>query len=303
MVYAVKQFTVQDAEGNIIPSAQVTVTKESGGIATIYSDRAGTNVKANPFNADSNGLAVFYAPGGAYRIDVSGGGFSATYRYVAVGTAAESDADNYGQLTPTLRWQELVDISDSDLDDLTVNGFYTGVNLGNAPGGSSDGFYVMVLAIDSDWALQLAWRDYSSPDHFMRLLDNGSWSAWVSGAGVSTAIANLWTKQQTFSLATLTSGTNVAWDVDGAQVAILPLSHNATLDNMTNAKDGGVYILIVQQQLSGGRTLSYGTGYRWPDSSAPSLTTTQFGYDILTFIRHEGSVERFIGSHSGPYAP
>ena len=61
MTLSAWQATVQDGNGNVVPSAEITVLVESTGLpATIYSTRAGAAL-ANPFLADVNGFAQFYA--------------------------------------------------------------------------------------------------------------------------------------------------------------------------------------------------------------------------------------------------
>lgn len=89
--------TITDAAGNI-RNATVTVYKESDGLlATIYSDRAGTTPKSNPFTLSNSdyGLAFFHALGGAYKIVATDGSWSQTWRYEPVGTAAEVDVNSY----------------------------------------------------------------------------------------------------------------------------------------------------------------------------------------------------------------
>lgn len=58
------QFFVTNQTGDTQASAQITVLL-NGSPATIYSDKTGT-AKTNPFNAESNGLARFYADAGKY---------------------------------------------------------------------------------------------------------------------------------------------------------------------------------------------------------------------------------------------
>jgi hypothetical protein len=98
MVLARWQATVQDNEGNVLPAASVRVEREATGfpLATIYSDRAGTVPLGNPFPADSEGFAAFHVAGGAYRITVTSGATARTYRYVAIGLAAERDTIDPG---------------------------------------------------------------------------------------------------------------------------------------------------------------------------------------------------------------
>lgn len=94
MVLARFQATIQDNEGNIVPSATVEVRNEqTNALATIFSDRDGTAPLTNPFTATPEGLAAFHAVGGAYRITASDGTTTVDWRYVGVGTASEKDAE------------------------------------------------------------------------------------------------------------------------------------------------------------------------------------------------------------------
>lgn len=92
MSLAVWQATIVDEDGNVLPFASVEVRLESSGtLVAIKSDRAGATGQANPGTADANGYFRFFAAGGAYRITASLGGASREWRYVAIGTASETD--------------------------------------------------------------------------------------------------------------------------------------------------------------------------------------------------------------------
>lgn len=103
-------------------------------------------------------------------------------------------------------------------------------------------------------------------------------SITVDGSGISI-------NQQTFSpLQTLVDGANISWDLSTQQVAQVTLGDNRTLDNPTNLQAGATYILIVRQDATGSRTLAFGTAYKFPGGTAPTLTTTANAIDIITFI-------------------
>lgn len=91
MALARHALTIQDDDGNIVDGATVTVTNEAGGLGAPYSDRAGLTPLGNPFVAASGADAGFHIAGGAYRIDAALGGLSRTWRYVGIGTNAETD--------------------------------------------------------------------------------------------------------------------------------------------------------------------------------------------------------------------
>lgn len=95
---------------------------------------------------------------------------------------------------------------------------------------------------------------------------------------------NAYSKQQTFTLATLTYGATVTWNVNNSQVAVLTLTGNATLSSPINEVAGGTYILIVKQDATGGRTLAFGAQYKWPGGITPTLTPDASAVDVLTFV-------------------
>ena len=96
--------------------------------------------------------------------------------------------------------------------------------------------------------------------------------------------AQEYTKTINFNATTLTDQANIAWDLSSNQVTKVTLAGNRTLDNPTNIVDGATYILIVKQDATGSRTLSFGTSYLFPGGTAPTLSTAANAVDILTFV-------------------
>lgn len=93
MMLAKCQLTVQDAAGNKVDGATVTVTNElTGARAVPFEDVAAASPYGNPFVALDGADAGFFVVGGFYRIDVvKDGVVNDTLRWVAVGTAAGTD--------------------------------------------------------------------------------------------------------------------------------------------------------------------------------------------------------------------
>jgi hypothetical protein len=100
---------------------------------------------------------------------------------------------------------------------------------------------------------------------------------------VKSDVVTAYTRQQTITAGTLSDGANIAWNLDTAQVAKVTLAGNRTLDNPTNMKDGGSYVLRVTQDGTGSRTLAFGSAYEWPGGVAPTLSTAAGAIDILQF--------------------
>lgn len=87
-----------------------------------------------------------------------------------------------------------------------------------------------------------------------------------------------------YSTQTLTDGANIDWDLSAGVMATVTLGGNRTLNNPTNLKNGASYILIIKQDDTGGRTLSFGSVYKFVDGIDPTLTTGGNAIDIIAFL-------------------
>lgn len=83
---------------------------------------------------------------------------------------------------------------------------------------------------------------------------------------------------------TLVDAASISWNLNSGGAATVTLAGNRTLANPTNMKNGGSYYLVVKQDGTGNRTLSYGTAYKFPNNIDPVLSTPANAVDILTFI-------------------
>lgn len=103
------------------------------------------------------------------------------------------------------------------------------------------------------------------------------------------AMANLKTAQeftatQNFNATTLTDASTVSWDASANQVTSVTLGGNRTFGAPTNQKDGAVYVLIVIQDGTGSRTITWNAVFKWVNGTAPTLTTTASARDIFVFV-------------------
>ena len=103
----------------------------------------------------------------------------------------------------------------------------------------------------------------------------------VTIAGLEAA--QEFTKTQNFNATTLTDAASISWDASANQVTSVTLTDNRTLAAPTNMVDGGVYTLMVIQDGTGSRTLSYNAVFKFSAATAPTLTTTAAAKDILVF--------------------
>lgn len=98
MAYAAYNYTITDEYGNVVTGCSIEVRRESDNVLVpLYSDRAGAVSISNPFT-DSTGTGRFHVEGSAYNITATKDAFVRTFRFVAIGLAAELD-DVVGGLT------------------------------------------------------------------------------------------------------------------------------------------------------------------------------------------------------------
>ena len=91
-----------------------------------------------------------------------------------------------------------------------------------------------------------------------------------------------------FPEATLTDGSSIDWNVLTSPVAKVTLGGNRTLNAATGAQAGQFVSLLVIQDGTGSRGLTFNAAYEFKDDTAPTLTTTASKGDLFVF-RYNGS--------------
>jgi len=95
---------------------------------------------------------------------------------------------------------------------------------------------------------------------------------------------------------TLTDQATIAWDVIASPVAFVTLGGNRTMaaPSGTGAAAGQFISLLVKQDGTGSRTITWNAVYEFPSDTAPTLTTTANLGDIFSF-RYNGAKWLLIG--------
>jgi len=96
------------------------------------------------------------------------------------------------------------------------------------------------------------------------------------------------TRAAFFPEATLTDQATIAWDVSTSSVAKVTLGGNRTLGAATNAQTGQFISLLIIQDGTGSRTVTFNAAYEFTGDTAPTLTTTAAKGDLFVF-RYNGS--------------
>lgn len=83
----------------------------------------------------------------------------------------------------------------------------------------------------------------------------------------------------------LTDGASIVWDVDRLPNAAVTLGGNRTIPNPTGLVAGNLvrYSLIVVQDATGNRLITWGSAFKWPGGVAPVLSTAANAVDRLEF--------------------
>lgn len=87
------------------------------------------------------------------------------------------------------------------------------------------------------------------------------------------------------SYQSLTDAGTINWDLDQKPIAFVVLAGNRIIANPTNQVAGNLfpYRLTVVQDTTGGRTLTWGSAYKWAGGTAPALNTSANAVSELWF--------------------
>lgn len=85
-------------------------------------------------------------------------------------------------------------------------------------------------------------------------------------------------------IATLTDGATITPDFGANQNFTVTLGGNRTLANPTNIVAGQTGSIFVVQDATGGRTLSFGSYFKFPAGTAPTLSSGANAVDRIDYI-------------------
>jgi hypothetical protein len=109
---------------------------------------------------------------------------------------------------------------------------------------------------------------------------------------------NDYTAQNTFTNVALTYSGTMSWNVATGQVASVVLTGSPTM-TATGQKNGGFYSLLIIQDGTGSKTISWDSNvFKFIGGSAPTLSTSPNARDILVF-RSDGTLLMEVGRSLG----
>ena len=119
-----------------------------------------------------------------------------------------------------------------------------------------------------------------------------STSSTLNLANANTTVINIQNQLAVFGFAyqnivTLTDATTITMNLAQTNNFTVTLGGNRTLANATNINAGQSGFLVVCQDGTGSRTLSFGTGWRFPSNTAPTLSTTASAVDLIVYVARD----------------
>ena len=111
--------------------------------------------------------------------------------------------------------------------------------------------------------------------------DQATDANWRSN--VANKLLNPNTVWSAMSETALTDGASIAWDMSTGFDFLVTLGGNRAMANPTNTKVGQKGRLIIQQDATGSRTVTWGTSFEFANGTAPTLSTTASAKDYLYY--------------------
>jgi hypothetical protein len=98
----------------------------------------------------------------------------------------------------------------------------------------------------------------------------------------------------TFTQQTLTDGATINWDMSSGLNAVVTLGGNRTLAAPTNMPVGATCYIIVKQDPTGNRTLTWNAVFKWPSGVAPVLSTAVNAVDVFCVYVESATLLRSV---------
>jgi len=154
-----------------------------------------------------------------------------------------------------------------------------------------------------------AQRDVSPAVGYFRFNTTlGQWeyytgSAWVQvmpddGTAAKLTLAQTFTKAQRGAVVALTDGATITPDFSLANNFSVTLGGSRTLANPTNLTAGQSGVITITQDATGSRALAFGSQWKFPGGTTPTLTTTANAVDDLVYFVESSTriAARLIGA-------
>jgi len=104
-----------------------------------------------------------------------------------------------------------------------------------------------------------------------------------------TDVVQSFSVAQRGTITALTDGATITPNMNNANNFSVTLGGNRTLANPTNLTAGQSGVIVITQDGTGSRTLAYGSNFKFPGGTAPTLTTAANAVDVLAYYVESAS--------------
>ena len=118
---------------------------------------------------------------------------------------------------------------------------------------------------------------------------SGNPTLTVGSLVARTDTVQTFTAAQRGSVSALTDGATITANFALANNFSVTLGGNRTLANPSNQTAGQTGVITITQDGTGSRTLAYGSNWKFPNGTAPTLTTTANAVDVLAYYVESAS--------------
>jgi hypothetical protein len=160
---------------------------------------------------------------------------------------------------------QIQDSSGTAISGIDANGCLYTAQTAGPPG--PDGFAPGSMMYDPSAAILYIWSS----------------DGWQPFQPFSVSDIHAFTSGQYFVEVTLTDAPTIYYNQAIHQSATITLGGNRTLPDSVSLLPGLNSILKVVQDATGGRTLTFGSSYKWAGGVTPVLSTAPHAVDILSF--------------------
>ena len=105
----------------------------------------------------------------------------------------------------------------------------------------------------------------------------------VTGTAAVLQQTQSYTKGQSGTVSALSYSSTVTPDLSTSNNFSITLTGNVILANPTNITPGQSGVIVITQDATGSRTISFGTYWKFSNATVPVLTTTANAIDYLTY--------------------
>jgi hypothetical protein len=116
----------------------------------------------------------------------------------------------------------------------------------------------------------------------IRSTGNINASGTLTANKLNTATQNTWTKAQIEAQVTLTPGTTVNVDASLSSTFTLTAAQSFTLANPINGVAGQNITIVLKQDTTGSRVITWGSAYKFPSGANKILSTAASSIDVVT---------------------